>query len=77
MKYAESQKRRRLRLKMLEIEDSVNVTISNGTLYITCNGNVVSKIDNEKTIDYVLMEIENIKEAKMSYENIGNRICSQ
>lgn len=62
---------------MLEIEDSVNVTISNRTLYITCNGNVVSKVDNEKTIDYVLMEIENIKEAKMSYENIGNRICCQ
>lgn len=57
---------------MIEISDSVNVTVANGSLYITCEGTIVSKVENNKTIDYVLMEMDNIIQARLSYENIGN-----
>ena len=59
-------------MKTIEISDSVNVTIANGSLYITCEGTIVSKVENNKTIDYVLMEMDNIIQARLSYENIGN-----
>ena len=72
MRFVSSQKKRRLRLKTIEISDSVNVTIANGSLYITCEGTIVSKVENNKTIDYVLMEMDNIIQARLSYENIGN-----
>lgn len=72
MRFASSQKKRRLQLKTIEITDSVNVTVANGSLYITCEGTIVSKVENDKTIDYVLMEMDNIIQARLSYENIGN-----
>lgn len=72
MRFVSSQKKRRLRLKTIEISDSVNVTVANGSLYITCEGTIVSKVENNKTIDYVLMEMDNIIQARLSYENIGN-----
>ena len=72
MRFVSSQKKRRLQLKMIEISDSVNVTVANGSLYITCEGTIVSKVENNKTIDYVLMEMDNIIQARLSYENIGN-----
>ena len=72
MRFVSSQKKRRLQLKTIEISDSVNVTIANGSLYITCEGTIVSKVENNKTIDYVLMEMDNIIQARLSYENIGN-----
>lgn len=72
MRFVSSQKKRRLRLKTIEISDSVNVTVANGSLYITCEGTIVSKVENDKTIDYVLMEMDNIIQARLSYENIGN-----
>lgn len=72
MRFASSQKKRRLQLKTIEISDSVNVTVANGSLYITCEGTIVSKVENNKTIDYVLMEMDNIIQARLSYENIGN-----
>lgn len=59
-------------MKTIEISDSVNVTVANGSLYITCEGTIVSKVENNKTIDYVLMEMDNIIQARLSYENIGN-----
>lgn len=59
-------------MKTIEISDSVNVTVANGSLYITCEGTIVSKVENDKTIDYVLMEMDNIIQARLSYENIGN-----
>lgn len=72
MRFVSSQKKRRLQLKTIEISDSVNVTVANGSLYITCEGTIVSKVENDKTIDYVLMEMDNIIQARLSYENIGN-----
>ena len=72
MRFASSQKKRRLQLKTIEISDSVNVTVANGSLYITCEGTIVSKVENNKTIDYVLIEMDNIIQARLSYENIGN-----
>ncbi len=72
MRFVSSQKKRRLQLKTIEISDSVNVTVANGSLYITCEGTIVSKVENNKTIDYVLMEMDNIIQARLSYENIGN-----
>ena len=72
MRCVSSQKKRRLQLKTIEISDSVNVTVANGSLYITCEGTIVSKVENNKTIDYVLMEMDNIIQARLSYENIGN-----
>lgn len=72
MRFVSSQKKRRLQLKTIEISDSVNVTVANGSLYITCEGTIVSRVENNKTIDYVLMEMDNIIQARLSYENIGN-----
>lgn len=72
MRFVSSQKKRRLQLKTIEISDSVNVTVANGSLYITCEGTIVSKVESNKTIDYVLMEMDNIIQARLSYENIGN-----
>lgn len=72
MRFVSSQKKRRLQLKTIEISDSVNVTVANGSLYITCEGTIVSKVENNKTIDYVLMEMDNIIQARLSYENIRN-----
>lgn len=72
MRFVSSQKKRRLQLKTIEISDSVNVTVANGSLYITCEGTIVSKVENDKTIDYVLMEMDNIIQARLSYENIRN-----
>ena len=72
MRFVDLQKKRRLQLKMIEIAESVNVTIANGSLYITCEGTIVSKMENDKSIEYVLMEIDNIIKARLSYENIGN-----
>ena len=52
--------------------NSTDVCVKSGSLYITCDGKPVSKIEEDKSVAYVLNEINEIIRAKISYENIND-----
>lgn len=68
----QKQKQRTCKLKLLEITNSTDVCVKSGSLYITCDGKPVSKIEEDKSVAYVLNEINEIIRAKISYENIND-----
>ena len=66
------QRQRAYKLKLLEITNSTDVCIKSGNMYITCDGKPISKIEEDKSVAYVLNEVNEIIRAKISYENIND-----
>ena len=46
------------------------MSVFNGEMYIICNDTPIQKIEDDKSVAYVLNEINNVIDARLSYEDI-------